>query len=360
MHKHMTSKSLAELFLETSIYHIKDEVETPNINFIFNDYEIFEELVNEPEFHMHKAYPEDLEYLKNHSNDDCLTIQVHDTNLFFDLLSKLLTETILLYDDYDDEVIVRETAIYLLRRIWLRMTPYDIENIELFLQKQIEFTHNRRLDTHSYELVNTYEGLDVIMKTKAGDMWDETTRNMIFTILDDKQEYELPHILYDIDDNDTCYIYGVQSSQGEKDKRIGKKLYKLNKGIDNPNVHPSKVCALLLFINELRKNNISKVIVPGIEVLSYRYHELLSVASLSNLNQALDDYKKNPQDKYLSQRIEYLRDWYNRVYEKQDLISFLKTEELYNLLYRITEHDPNFEILNDVMIQGDYIQIKLK
>ena len=361
MYRHMTTKDLVEVFFGTSIYDIKEEKETPNINFIFNDnYNLLNELVNDPEFHLHRLYPDDLEYYKSHLDDDCITVEVHDINLFFELLNELLTETILLFADYDDEVIVRETAIYLLRRIWLRMGPTDIENIESFLQKQIEFTRNRKLDSHNQELVNTYEGLDVYMKTRAGEMWDETTRNMTFTIKDNKKSYELPHILYDIDDSDTCYIYGVQSSQGEKDKHIERKLYKLNKGIENPNVHPSKVCSLLLFIEELRKNNISKIVVPGIQVLSYRYHELLSQASKINLEEAIEVAKRNPKDRFFKERVEYLRDWYNRVYEKQDIISYLKTEELYNLLYRITEHNPDFIILNDVMIEGDSIQIKLK
>ena len=59
-------------------------------------------------------------------------------------------------------------------------------------------------------------------------------------------------------------------------------------------------------------------------------------------------------------KYEYVLNMYNNMYEKQDKISYLKTEELINLIYRLTEHNPNIEILNDINIQGDYLDIKIK
>ena len=61
----------------------------------------------------------------------------------------------------------------------------------------------------------------------------------------------------------------------------------------------------------------------------------------------------------IRERYNAIKEWYNKLHEKQDLISYLKTEELYNLIYRITEQDPSIEIMNDVGIQGDSINLKL-
>ena len=363
MREILTTTDIADAFLGTSIRELNEEVETPNINFLFNGdgYDYFNSLINDSEFRLHKPYQEDLDYLIEHYDEDCLDITVHDHELFFNLLNQIIEEQIKLFIEYGDNVISRETAIYLLRRIWLRLGVSDFDHIEDFLSKQLEFVTNRTFDTQTPRLINTYEGYNVYMKTVAKDMWNETTRGMIFTIGEDEHSYELPHILYDIDATNTCYIYGVQNSQSEnKDKRIGRKLYKLNKGIEGPNVHPSKVCALLLFINELKKKGITKIVVPGIQVLSYHYHELLSHASRVNLEEAIQSLEKNPTDRFLRDRVDYYKSWYDRVHDKQDIISFLKTEELYNLLYRITEHDPDFEILNDVMVQGEDIKIRIK
>jgi len=45
----------------------------------------------------------------------------------------------------------RNLAMQVLRRIWLRMGIEDIANIELFLDRQLQFTRNRLLDIYSIE-----------------------------------------------------------------------------------------------------------------------------------------------------------------------------------------------------------------
>lgn len=279
---------------------------------------------------------------------------------FFKYLTDIINETINLFNEYDDSVIPRETAIYLLRRIWLRMGINDISNISNFLKKQLQFVKNRVLDCHELKKVGVFEGYDVFVKTIVNELWDETTRSMVFTIQNNNEIYELPHVLYDIDDDKICYIYGVQSSQNEKNKHIERKLYQLNKGIDNPDVHPSKVCSLLLFINELKKKNIKNIIIPSMQVLSFDYHKLLSKEAKKNYEEVIRKKDENPNDIYLKNRYEYLKNWYNRVYKKQDIISYLKTEELIYLVYRITEHDSNIEIINELNYQGDSLNIKIK
>ena len=359
--KTITFDELVEIFLSTSIHEINIEEEIPSINFNFkkDGFELFKKIVNNPISSLHCAHQEDINFLKNNCNKDCLSIEINDSFIFFKYLTDIVNETIKLFNEYDNSVNARETTVYLLRRIWLRMGINDVSNINYFLENQLQFIRNRIFDCHKLEIVNNIDGYSIYMKTKANELWDETTRSMVFSIENGEIIYELPHVLYDISNDGVCYIYGVQNHQGEKNKHIERKLYQLNKGIDNPNVHPSKVYAMLLFINELKKKGISNIIVPSMQVLSYRYHELLSNESKKNYEEIIRQCDDNPNDIYLKNRVKYLYNWYTHVYQKQDKISYLKTEELINLMYRITEHDSNIEILNEVNIQGDSMIIKL-
>jgi hypothetical protein len=183
---------------------------------------------------------------------------------------------------------------------------------------------------------------------------------MVFTLKNDEEEYELPHVLYDINDKGICYIYAVQSSKKTKNKHIERKIYSLNKGIKNPNVHPSKVYSLLLFIEQLKSKNIKKIIVPGMQVFSYHYHELLNIETKRNLEEIKEILNMYPDDDYAKNRYRYMQNWYDHVYQKQDLISYLKTEELIYLIYRIIEHDPSIELLNEINIQDDSLNIRLR
>ena len=361
MKKKLELEDLIEIFLTYSIHQIKNETETPNINFIFeNDaYVLFKIAMNNRKNEIHRIYQEDINFLIKHSNDDCISIHINDALKFFEYLTDITNETIKLFYEYGDCVNARETAVYLLRRIWLRMGINDVENIYTFLDNQLQFVRNRTFDNLDYRKDGLFQQYDVFMKTKVNDLWDETTRSMYFTLKKDEYEYELPHILYEVDNNGICYIYGVQRGYGERSKSIERKLYSLNKGIDNPNVHPSKICALLLFMSELKRKNISKVFVPSMQVLSYHYHELLSLESKKNYEEIANEYEKHRNDDYLKSRYNYLKNWYNHVYEKQDKISYLKTEELINLMYRLIQHDSNVEIINDINIQGDSLILKI-
>lgn len=364
--KKIEFREIVELFLNTSIHEIKSESEVPNINFKFEEdaFLLFKDIIENPfiteGYWKPNAHQKDIDFLLSRSNDDCPTIHVKNSIKFFQYLVDITNELILFKEFYGKSSSTRNLAMQIMRRIWLRAGVDDIQNIELFLAKQLEFVKDRTFDTLSNKRICSFDNYDIFMQTKINDTWDETTRRMIFTISGQDQIYELPHILYDIDNNGICYIYGVQSSKADKNKTIERKLYSLNKNIDNPNVHPSKVYALLLFIEQLKTKNISKIIVPGMQVLSYRYHELLSEIVEKDLKEAEKQAKRFPDDDYSKENLETIKKWFNSVYNKQDKISYLKTEELINLIYRITEHTPDIEITNEINIQGDNLQIKIR
>ena len=331
----MEYEEIVEFFLDIYIKEIKKENEVPNINFIFEDeaFILFRRLMEKP---LSLINQKDLEYLISCSNDNCLSIKVHDYHLFFNLLTCIVNELINLSRQVNEFI----SYFTLLRRIWLRMGINDVENIELFLDKQLQFLRNRTFNVQEPTLIKKCDEYDVYMKTSINETWDESTRSMSFILSNEDGDYLLPRILYDIDSLGTCYIYGVQSlnKSKNKNKKIEKKLYKLNDGIENPDVHPSKVMALLLFIEQLEEKGITKIVIPSMQVLSYQYHELLSKEAKR--------YRGNDPE------------FYERFYNKQDLISRLKTEDLINLMYRITEHKPNLEIINEVNLQGDCLIIR--
>lgn len=353
---------IVELFLTFSIHQIKSEGEVPNINFKFEDeaHLYFNNTIKKIfELNTTEDKLKDVDYAFSSSNDDCLNIYVKDIQKFFDYLLEYTNNYIELLNMYKIDENSKAVAMQVMRRIWLRMGISDFDNVELFLKKQSEFANNRLLDTLEQKNVSTFYDYNVYMKTIVNTPFVETTRSMIFTIKDDNDEYQLPSILYDIDDSNTCYIYGVQNKAEKKSKNIQRKLYKLNKGIENANVHPGKVYALIQFIGQLRKNNISKIVVPSMQVLSYRFHELLSDEAKKSYDDILEQAEKHPNNELLEDRVKMIKEWYDKVYNQEDKISYLKTEELLNLIYRIVEHDPNFKILNEINLQGDSLQIRI-
>lgn len=360
MVRQLIQDEVVAVFLNYTIRQIKKEEEIPNINFVFKekDYEIFDKAIKRNLLYIPGVSKKDIDYLKKHSSDNCLSININNGELFFKNLTELINKTIELFNEYGDYFMLLESVEYLMRRIWLRMGINDIENVEQFLEKQVEFTSNRTLDNQKLKTIKTSDNHEIKMKTILNELWDETTRRMVFTITNGKEYYDLPTILYDIDNEGTCYIYGVQNEKGEKNKKIERTLYKLNKGIENPNVHPGKVYALLLFIEQLKEKNITNIKVPSLQILSYPYHEIISEGTKETYKKIKKEYEERP-DAYNKNRYFGYKEWYDHAYNKQDKISYLKTEELINLFYRILEHDSDLEILNEVGIQGDSILLKI-
>lgn len=365
--KEISIKEIIGLFLSRSIHDLKSENEVPKINFIFTEdtYNLFKDIKEKQQqrrgFFIPDINDEDIELVKR-QDEDTLTLEVKDGYHFFKLLQEITNESIELDACYNYLSNPSNTAMRIMRYIWLRMGIEDINNVEQFLEKQLEFYKDRTLDT-SNKIIDHFYDYNVEMKTKRNSTWDETTKSMIFTIKDKnkEKEYELPRILYDIDKDNNCYIYAIQNiKDASKDKSIERKLYKINKNIDNPNIHPNKIYALIYFINELKKNDISKIIVPSIQILNYRYHEILGEKAKEELERIENVLKRYPNDFDYLLKKENIIAWYNRVYNKQDKISYLKTEELLNLMYRITLHDSSIEITNEVNIQGDSLKIKIK
>lgn len=368
-------KETVELFIYKTIPQIREESEIPNCNFIFpqDAYLLFESVKNNPFISRDGWTPNitdtDLDRIKleNNQNKNIPTILVKDTYTFFNTLKEITNSLLRLYNVYGEHFIPRALHILVLKRIWLRMGPNDFNNVEEFLKKQLEFIENDMFDKYKFEEKYTeLKEYEVIIKSNLNRTWDESPRNIGFSIKDKEGNiHSLPHIHYGISEDNTCYIYAIQNElKPSKIKKVERLLYHLNEGIEEPKNHPNQVYSLLLFLDLLKSHGITKIKVPTLQVLSYGYHELLSATTKEKFARNWDQDNIDLLNYLTGERLKYKlesykRDlvWYNKVVEKQDSISKQKTENLINLFYRMECHIQDFIIRNDFDVQGDYLDI---
>ena len=288
-------KELIELFILRTLPSIKSEKEIPNINFIFdnNSIELFNYVMEHP-FRKKDVWTEDitskdLEITKeiNNMNPNSNTIIIDDGVSFFDYLTSIVNEHLKLFKEYEYTLMIRSTTMSLLTRIWLRMDDNDFNDVISFLKKELDFYKDRTLDKYRTEIyISSYEGIDSYAECNINESWDETTRSMNFRLENSGESHTISRVLYDIRSENgikVCYIYGVQNNLFNiTNKRIERKLYKLNKGIDNPKVHPNQLYSLILFLEILKKEGITTIKVPKNQTLSYGYHKILSNNEKSN------------------------------------------------------------------------------
>lgn len=368
-------KEVVELFVHSTIYDLNSENEVPKINIIFKEeaFDLFYSVMNNP-FQKDESWTpniekKDIQLLKQQNDKNCLSIYVKDHIKFFHYLTEIINNQVILHTRYKVYRDARALAIKLMKIIWLRVGVNDLNNIEDFLKRQLEFVKNDMLNDYKNELnIGDFYSHSVKAQGFVTNIWDEAPLGMNFKIYDQdiKSYHSLPYIFYGIE-NDTCYIYAIQNDRNRiKIPKIERLLYKLNKGIENPNVHPSMVLSIMLFINTLKENEITKIKVPTLQVLSYKYHEILSEKEKINFEKKwnktlLNDLKYLDEStrKDILKNYEYAKLWYSHVVDKEDVISRLKTENLINLIYRIVENDNSLALISDIDIDDSLI-IKIK
>ena len=230
-------RELIEIFLVSVIGWIKRDKDVPKMNFKFNEegINLLKDVVRKPFANTgYRANMKDVNEAIN-QDEDAITIRIDDADRFFELLKDITNSIVKLEKYYGNKSNPRNVALGLMRHIWLRMGVDDINNIERFLEKQLEFVNDMTFDTLNDKKVGSFFEGDILMNTSINRFWDESTRSMNFTIKEDDKEYALPRVLYDIDNDGRCYIYAIQKSKSEgADKSIERKLYKINTRRSNP------------------------------------------------------------------------------------------------------------------------------
>lgn len=364
-------KEVIELFLIIVLPSIKVENEIPNINFIFNEegIKLFNYVKNKPfklkNYWTPSITEDELKILNINNNIDknAKTIYINNPIRFFELLMNITNYQIKLYEEYKISISERNIAIHVMTRIWLRMSDCDFDNINSFLEQEEEFLKDRTLEKYNQVIVDTFENCIIKSHIKPNQTWDETAKAIYFTLNDGENIHESAHIYYAIKEENNkkiCYIYAVQTPTIRKtNKKIERKLYKLNKGINQTNVHPNQLFPLIELIRLLENEEITEVRVPKEQTLNYRYHQIMS----ENFKEKYDskyteEYLKTITDnETLKKEYEFETIWYHHIVGKENEIRTLKTNKLYMLIERIKLHIPNFILTNTN--QNDILIYKL-
>lgn len=368
-------KEAVELFLTDTIPELKSEEEVPNVNFIFPQvaFELFEYVRDNP-FELEYAWTpnikdKDIERLQSHNQQvqDCPMIYVKDTVRFFEYLVDITNQLYKQNKEYFDSMRPRRILICVMRRIWLRMGDTDFHHVEQFLDRQLSALKNDYFENYKEaKVIGQYMGYQITASNFINSTYCESNYSMTFELRDENGNcHTLPKILYDIvseDGKDVCYISAVQSSKYKKhNPKIQRKIYKTSKGIDNPNC----ILSLRFFLGMLRTYGIHDLKIPTLQVLSYRYHEILSANVKEEFESTYtDDYFERQQ--YLSESkreynlksYEEEKRWYDHVVGKQDFISENKSEKLIDKIFRMQE-EGEIEILNMPFIEDENISARL-
>lgn len=374
-------KEVVELFTYTTAHDMKNESDIPKVNIIFpkSTFKLFRYVQENPftkdGYLIPNISDEDIENLKpeNQNMEGIPTIIVKNPVLFFELLTDITNAWLDQKEKYYGYGSGRALFIKNIKRLWLRMSPSDFTNVEEFLRLQLNFLTSTTFDEYikTDKGVGEYEEYKIESSKECNDSWCETNDKMKFSLYDDAKNYhELPSIYFATEtenDKTTCYIYAIQNGYDKKvNKKISRSLYKLNRGVENPNVHPSQVLALKTFIEMLSSIGITEIKIPLLQVLSHPYHELLSRQAITSFPKKWPEEKvcelySNPdRNEYRTKEYEWDKTWYNHVVDRADAIEKAKTENLYNIFYRVAEQFDLIEIRNDSFIEDEYLNIRIK
>lgn len=253
-------------------------------------------------------------------------------------------------------------------QIWLRATPEDFNNPCTFLRKQIDMIKDRTLQKYDRE---TYLGrlafLDdnvICIRNGIARTWDENSREFEITIYDKKYygstnpshkpHYTLPIIRYGIYEKSgkkVCHIGSIQNpntslkdreldEEQNINRKVDRKKYKINAEVPEEykdNVEPKSILALSLFVYILNNEGITDIEVPCMYVLDHEYHEKNSRKLLSYFNKKLAENRIGDSSLLYKEKSYYLE----HVYNKEDLISEIKTEGIIRKFNRILYHHLN-------------------
>ncbi len=384
--------STVELFISLVVFRMRlEKANLPRFNIAFSKegLSFLEDIKdNCPPFHDWPIKSRDIDRIKEF-NPDLPTIMVKNHYLFFFNMYKLSLNYIA-YQHHYSERSADALQIDLLEKIWLRMIPNDLNNIEDFLYREAKAYQDdtfRFID--DWTKVGTLLNYDIKVKNTSGTLYDENVNEMHIRIYDGDEYHSLPRIHYDVI-GDTCYIGAIQSEKDDTHylKDFKRMLYRLNNQVFDSeskeyhaykkgesdyypenisDVHPNFIMALTIFFDLLSSQGITKVKVPFLHVLSYDHHHLLSQEYEKYFTQMHGSYEmyahKSKEelkrlfayDNYEYETFMANKKLYDHYVGKEDFISRAKTENLIRLFRRMQFHFPDIVIKTETPLEGDYM-----
>lgn len=368
--------SFLKYFISNTVYEINNEYHMSFIKFVFrsDDLELIENRLDMDNYRIRSGINilkrNIIEY-KNNDDEDTIYIKIDDCYKFFFLLNRI----------YEKMKVAnkKENAKDIIRSIWLRMGVEDIDHINLFLEKQLNFLYGDGLFNGIYKVFKNYDNYKLVYDDNTNDDCFETNNYIELSLINkdynnigkEKEKYSFPVVHYAInyeDGNPICYVYGIQSlNEQRKDESIKEVLKEYKKKLRNGKVSPEFVLTLKLFIDVIESYGVTDIRVPLLQVFNYPYHEYLSKAISKDFSNYTTKEKELYEEMYQTGAysiglIEYLytKSSYERFVDKEDIISKNKTERLIDTFMIMEEKYNNIEFLNEPFIEGDTLLIKIK
>ena len=321
-----------------------------------------------------------MEFLKG---SDDVFIQVHDSNQFFEYLQELIN----LYSKRSRSALLN--SVNFIRSIWLRMGTEDVENVELFLRKQIAFMKNERVLSDYEEFAQLNDRDILTYRINENRDWFETNKNIVFSIhrsnltsgdlsleelldmLDMKpQDYKFPAIHFAlVSENNLpkCYLYGIQQlDYGNKDDEIKEYIQPIRKGLRNKHVSSDILIALSLFFDFLYKRGLKDVVIPTMQVFNHPFHEQLSDQYHSVLDKYTEEEKQKMEERYNNgDRSDDVLEYMDRIrsskkyMDRQDDISYNKSERLIYAIMELCERYPVLDVVSYPFVESENMHIKI-
>jgi len=300
-------------------------------------------------------------------DDQIYYIYVDDIVKFADLLYEL-------YVSVKNEVEDDSTYTYkYLDAVWLRMSPNDYSDIYKFLRKQIEFSKSNYFKPSNYFSEEFYKPkylcdfLDYKVKYTVAvtSPWYETNRKVeLFIERDEYNKLYLPDVYFDVIDEDNkkvCYLYAIQNPKGNiyNDDIVENSLINIKKAYRNKYVNYKFLLSLKFFIELMESNGIYDIKVPLLQLFNYDYHISMSddyKRNLDSLNKKIEDGKIT---EYAQVYIQ-VKAVYDKVADKEDIISKNKTERLVQTFYVLNDLYNNIDILSEPFIEDENLIVKIK
>ena len=254
--------------------------------------------------------------------------------------------------------------------VWIRMGVEDLNNINNFFNREVLILYNDDFFEHTYEFFEKKDDYDLCYEVSNNPAYFETNKRLTFYLGDlvNNKKYSFPSIHYGLVEEDgkkKCFLYGIQTFKDANIKDLNKILRKDLKSLWNDNVtSPVFILTLKYFMELLKAYNIYDIEVPLLQVFNYNYHLEMDEAITRTFTEYSDSEKElyeNDLDDSV-EKLNYLHDkkMYYRFHNKSEEISKNKTERFIDTILLMQEKFDNIEILNEPLLQGDSLIIKIK
>ena len=370
-------ENIKEVFLTKTIPDfLRWEINMPYIKFLF-DLETIKSLESclDKKSDNYSKGLSSIQYLTQIYEDskngkDDIYIKIHDSERFF----KLLDEAVQSYFLKSGHGLINHYNF--IRSIWLRMGVSDILDVEGFLERQINFIKNEPVLNDHKEIARLSNNEILSYRVNENEDWFETNKNIIFSIrripysfLKPDIDYDFPAIHFaisDLNDKKVCYIYGMQSLNVRVADEIKKDIQFIRKGLRNKNVSADFIIGMSLFLDYLYELGINEVEIPTLQVFNYIYHEYLSNTIFDSYSSYSESDIEEIEDMLkcgvLTDKVtDYLHTYsmVSRFVDKQDSISYSKSERFVNLFLELLEKNPNIELICEPFVQGENMKIRI-